>query len=166
MRRQPDDFRDLLVHLAPGELVLDHALAMELPAGWNHVSGGSQQPPPLDGVTSFVELSDDEVVVTVLTRDYRYGPDRLLDEITGQGIGDDDSSTNYCGLHLRRNVHGRARCDRDEFEELFIAALIVEPQDNEPAGRIGVEVVAAGPVGAITERLPMLRSMVSTIGRH
>lgn len=163
MRRCPDDLQDPWAGIPAGELMLDHPIAMELPEGWTVLSGGSWSPPPIAGLTSFVELADDEVVVTVATRDYSRGPDCLLDEITGQGAGGRDGSTTRTDLSLRANVRVCALCDSNGAEEFFVAALVMARQENAPAG-VGVEVVAAGPAGAITERLPMLWSMVSTIG--
>lgn len=166
MDRSPDYFRNRLNEAPDAELLLGHAIAIELPHGWTLVSGGGDGPPPIAGLNSFIEFADDEVVVTVVTRDYSHGPDRLLDEITGQGAWSGNPTTAHTDLQLRPNVRGRARYGADEAEEFFVAALVTEGRVDAPSGRIGIEVVAAGPNGTITERLPLLLSMVSTVGHR
>ena len=166
MNRSPDDFPNRLNEAPDAELLLGHSIAIELPDGWTLVSADCDGRPPIAGLNSFIEFADDEVVVTVLTRDYSHGPDRLLDEIIGQGAGSGDPTTVHTDLKLRPNVRGRARCGADEAEEFFVAALVIEGQVDAPTGRIGIEVVAAGPTGTIAGRLPLLLSMVSTVGHR
>jgi hypothetical protein len=165
MRRSPHDLLQLPAALPAGEFPLDGAIAMELPEGWTLLDGGADCPPAIPGIASFAELADDEVVVTVITRDYSFGAERLLGEIANLAAGSDDRGTVQSTLHLRPGVFGRALYDADGDEEFFIAALVTgRPEDR--AIQIGVEVVAAGPTGAVAARLPMLRTMVSTIGHR
>ena len=162
MRRARDVSDDLLTKPRPDELLLTSTISMGLPDGWTVLSGGADNPPPIEGLTSFLELADDEVVLTVLTRDYALSPDRLLTEITGHGGGSNERNTPT--PDFRPHVNGRICCGGDGAEEFFVAALVMNgPHDSSPAG-VGVEFVAAGPLGTVSERGPLLLSLVSTIG--
>jgi hypothetical protein len=164
MPRSDEDLHDQPIASTSGPALLSDGITVELPEGWTVVSGGSDSPPPIAELTSFIEFADDEVVVTVLTRDYPHGPDRLFREIVGQGARPHNPHSHHDGIRLRPEVRGHAQCGGDGVEEFFVAALVAHGRDSTRPSNIAVEVVATGPPGAVTERLPLLHSMVSTIG--
>jgi hypothetical protein len=159
MSRSSAPLVDLPAALPAGEFALDRTLVMTLPGGWRLLSGGRHKRPPVPGIWSLAELADDEVVITVTTRDYAHDPARLLDEITGSGCLAHGAPITHAELGLRSGVRGQATCVIDEHAAYFVAALVVDGPPNP----LGVELVAAGSPNAVHVRVPALRSMVSTI---